>query len=178
MDNRLRPWYTICWCCIQRQDEAAYLSHRQIRCKFISSIALSLTMYCSQFCGIGYMPPSAQLPLWSQHLCPGLVFVQVCIHSTDEQVWVQIPTSADNVTLLTFAAQPHAAEAPLLLGVQCWAAIDRYLLPARHSAANPPHTTAAVDRWDRQTDRETPDRYTEPAGWLPHTMRAVAVTKY
>jgi len=31
--------------------------------------------------------------------------------------------------------------------------IDGYLLPARPTAANPPHAAAAVDRWDRQTDR-------------------------
>jgi len=32
------------------------------------------------------------------------------------------------------------------------AAVDRYLLPAGRSAANPPATAAAVERWDRQTD--------------------------
>jgi len=32
------------------------------------------------------------------------------------------------------------------------AAIDRYLLAARPTAANPPHAVAAVDSWDRQTD--------------------------
>jgi len=33
------------------------------------------------------------------------------------------------------------------------AAVDRYLLPARCSAANQPHAAAAVDRRDRQTAR-------------------------
>jgi len=35
------------------------------------------------------------------------------------------------------------------------AAVDRYFLPAGHSAANPPHAAAAVDRRDRQTDGQT-----------------------
>jgi len=36
------------------------------------------------------------------------------------------------------------------------------------SAANPPADAAAVDRWDRQTDGRTPDRYIDLA---PRTMR-------
>jgi len=32
------------------------------------------------------------------------------------------------------------------------AAVDRYLLPAERSAANPPAITVAAGRWDRQTD--------------------------
>ena len=51
------------------------------------------------------------------------------------------------------------------------AATDRYLLPAGHPAANPPHTAAAVDRQDRQTDGRTPDRYIDPA---PHCMTIVS----
>jgi len=31
-------------------------------------------------------------------------------------------------------------------------AIDRYLLPIGHSAANPPTIIAAVDQWDRRMD--------------------------
>ena len=50
------------------------------------------------------------------------------------------------------------------------AAIDGYLLPTGHSAANLLQATAAVDRWDRlmdgQTDRRTPNRYIDPS---PHT---------
>ena len=30
------------------------------------------------------------------------------------------------------------------------------------SAANPPHAVAAVYRWDRQTDTQTPDRFVDP----------------
>jgi len=43
------------------------------------------------------------------------------------------------VTLLAFAAA-----APLLLGAG-HAAVDRYLLPAASTAANPPHAAAAVN---------------------------------
>jgi len=52
------------------------------------------------------------------------------------------------------------------------AAIDRYLLLARPTAAYPPHAAAAVDRWDKRadgrtemdkrTDRRTPYRYIDP----------------
>jgi len=48
---------------------------------------------------------------------------------------------------------------PLLLGAS-HAAINRYLLPAGPTAANLPHTAAAVDSWDRQMDRQ-PDRRTD-----------------
>jgi len=37
-------------------------------------------------------------------------------------------------------------------------------LPAGRSAANPPAAAAAVDRWDRQTDGRTRDRYIDSAG--------------
>ena len=59
-----------------------------------------------------------------------------------KQVCVQLSTSADNVTLLAFAAERRATAATG----------DRYLPPAGPTAANPPHQYAAVDRWDRRTD--------------------------
>jgi len=43
----------------------------------------------------------------------------------------------------------------------CWWSLDRYLPPAGPTAANPPHATAAVDRWDRQTGGQT-DRRIQP----------------
>jgi len=59
------------------------------------------------------------------------------------------------VTLLAFAADRRAAAAPLLLGA-VRAAVDWHLLLAGPTAANPPsHAAAAVDSWDRQTDRRT-----------------------
>jgi len=41
------------------------------------------------------------------------------------------------------------------------AAIDRYLVPAERSAANPPAAVAAVDRRDRRANGWTPGRYTD-----------------
>jgi len=59
-------------------------------------------------------------------------------------VRVQLPTLADNVTLLAFAAERRTAVVPSAV------AIDRYPLPAGPTAANPPQQRhAAVDRWDR-----------------------------
>jgi len=51
------------------------------------------------------------------------------------------------------------------VAADCWAptTADRYLLPVGHPAANPMHATATADRWDRQTDKRTPDRYTDHA---------------
>jgi len=53
------------------------------------------------------------------------------------------------MTLPAFAAELRRAysTAP--------AAFDRYILPARRPAANPPVAVAAVDRWYRQTDGRT-----------------------
>ena len=48
------------------------------------------------------------------------------------------------MTLLAFAAGCRVAAAPLLLGIGR-AAIERYLLPAGPTAANPPDAAAAVD---------------------------------
>ena len=64
-----------------------------------------------------------------------------------EQVCVQLPTYADNVTLLAFAAAERRAAVRRV--------IDRYLLPAGPTAANPPQRYAVVDRWDRQTGGQT-----------------------
>jgi len=71
---------------------------------------------------------------------------------------------------------PHLLLDAVLRRRCCWApapaALDRYVLPTVRSAANPPHSTAAVKRWDRQTDGQTPYRYIDPA---PHTMREVPI---
>jgi len=78
---------------------------------------------------------------------------------------------ADNVALL--AARRAAAWLRLTAGR---AAIDRYLLAAGPTAANPQLQRAAV-RWDRQTDRQTdgrtPDSCIYPAPRIQYTMRAV-----
>jgi len=65
------------------------------------------------------------------------------------QVCVQPPTPAVNVTLPAFADERRAAGA---------VRIDRYILPSERSAANLSTAVAAVDRWDRPTDRQTDAR--------------------
>ena len=60
-----------------------------------------------------------------------------------KQVSVQLPTSADNVELPAFVAVRRAA-------------IDRYLLAAGPTAANPQQRRAAA-RWDRATDGRPTD---------------------
>jgi len=71
-------------------------------------------------------------------------------------------TPAVNATLLAFTADHRAAAAPLLLGAGR-AAIDRYLLQQ-----NPPHASAVVDKWHRQTNGHRTITQT-----LPHTKQAV-----
>ena len=62
------------------------------------------------------------------------MFQRVSMHL--EQVCVQLPTSADNVTLLAFAAERRAAVYPAAAAtVGC-------------TATKPPHAAAAGDRWD------------------------------
>ena len=60
-----------------------------------------------------------------------------------KQVCVQLPTSADNVALPAFAAARHTAVRLLLTAGR--AAIDRYLLHAWLSAANPQQRRAAAE---------------------------------
>jgi len=67
-----------------------------------------------------------------------------------EQVSVQLPTSAVNVALPAFSAARRAA-VPCCCGAGR-AAIDRYLLPAGPTAANPPHAAAADELYRQTTD--------------------------
>jgi len=60
-----------------------------------------------------------------------------------QHVSLQLHTSAVNATLLAFAAERRPA-APLLPAPGA-AAVDRYLPPARRSAANPLHAVAAIE---------------------------------
>ena len=67
------------------------------------------------------------------------------------------------------------------------AAIDRYLLLARPTAAYPPHAAAAVDRWDKRadgrtemdkrTDRRTPYRYIDPVTFCASSVLLSAQKK-
>ena len=115
--------------------------------------------------------------------------------SISKRVGVRLLTSAVNVTLPAFAAERRAA-APLLLGARRCRSISHspswlkwFIHPQAHgldtdmhtpptlscgawrSAAKPPHTAAAVEWWDRQTDGRTLDRFIDTA---PHTMRVVS----
>jgi len=60
--------------------------------------------------------------------------------------------SALNITLPAFAAERRRLRHGALSAP---AAIDRYLLPAGRSAANPPPAAAAAERRDRQADGRT-----------------------
>jgi len=62
----------------------------------------------------------------------------------------QPPTSADNMTLLAFVFERRAA---VLLRRPAAAAIDRYLLPAGPTAANPLQRRAVVERWQARIGR-------------------------
>ena len=83
------------------------------------------------------------------------------------------------MTLPEFSADRRAA-APLLLsaGACCRrpqlapTAVDQYLLPSGRLAANPTAAVKSVDRWHRQTDGQTLDRFIDPA---PHTMVEIRV---
>jgi len=69
--------------------------------------------------------------------------------ATSITAWTSLcPASYVAVNVSLFA---HAAR-------RC-TAVDRYILPAQRSAANPPHVVAASDGMDgeRQTDERTPD---------------------
>jgi len=86
------------------------------------------------------------------------------------------------VTLPAFAAERRRRVACSMTGAlqdgthSAPAAIDRCLLLAGRSAANPPVTVAAVDRWDRQTDGRTdgrtPDCYIDSS---PHTIIIIII---
>ena len=89
------------------------------------------------------------LPFWYRHTQVVLEKRPLNGYSSSSSSWcgkasvqhcVRLSTYTVSVTLLTFVAQRRAA-----------AAIDRYLLPARPTAANPPHAGAGCE-WDRQTD--------------------------
>jgi len=75
------------------------------------------------------------------------------VNRKDSQVQLLLPSvfslviSTVNATLPAFAAERRAA-APWLLA----AGARPCALPAERSAANPPHATVPVKRWDRQTD--------------------------
>ena len=100
--------------------------------------------------------------------------LQFCWEILLKQVWVQ----SRQLGCQHDMHSPHLLLNAVLRRRCCWvtalAAVERYVPPAGRSAANPPHAAAAVEWWDRQTDRRTPDRYTDP---VLHTMRAVSISR-
>ena len=67
-----------------------------------------------------------------------------------QQVCNQPVPLAVTMTMLATVADRNAAG---YLLQACCAAIDLRCLPVGRPAANLPHTSAVVDRWDRQTDK-------------------------
>jgi len=85
-----------------------------------------------------------------------------------KQVSFESRPSALNIMLLAFAAE-RRRRLQISIDICC-----RRL----RSAANPSAVAAAVNRWDRQMDRQTDGqnkRYTDPT---PHIMRATSMRVY
>ena len=83
-----------------------------------------------------------------------------------KQVSFESRPSALNIMLLALAAERR-----LQISIDICCRRPR-------SAANPSAVAAAVNRWDRQTDRQTDGqnkRYTDPT---PHIMRATSMRVY
>ena len=77
--------------------------------------------------------------------------IEMFTRNTMKQVRAQLHTSADNAALPAFARRDATAAARLLLTAGR-AAIDRYLLPAGPTAANPPSGVRRMGQTDRRTD--------------------------
>jgi len=73
-------------------------------------------------------------------LSAGRAAIRACERSGERRN-VRSPLTPVSITPLTAPLRSHAP-----------AAIDRYLLPAELTTANPPHAAAAVDSCGRQTD--------------------------
>jgi len=73
--------------------------------------------------------------------------------SIQRQACVQPPTAAVNVTLSAFSVAAPCCSV-VVAGRPAPTTVDRYVLPTGHPAANKSHANVAVNRSDRQTDRE------------------------
>jgi len=60
-------------------------------------------------------------------------------------------------------------------GRPAFAAVHRYLLPGRRSAANPPYTAAAVECWNRRTDGQMDPRPLRRSCYIYYASSAVPV---
>ena len=98
-------------------------------------------------------------------------------------VWANFTffTSAVNVSLLAFAAERNLLLCAVLrCGASSAAAVDRYLLPARHSAANPPHTRDSLETTVNIINMETcstSDLRELKLSWEDVTAAAAAVDR-
>jgi len=106
-----------------------------------------------------------QLPLWSVRLWFVLSnSTGMCSLWRDHAIDHRLSSNKSVFSLVNLAvnmilpasASGRRAAAPLMPGAGA-AAVDQYALPARRSAANPPHAAAAEfnDGTDRRTDRQT-----------------------
>ena len=87
---------------------------------------------------------------------------------------IQPSMAAVKVTLVAFAADRSAVVATLLLGAGCAAIIWSVACWAHSSTANPLHTTAVVNSWDRQMERWM-DRHRSITQTLLHTLQTVPI---
>ena len=76
----------------------------------------------------------------------------------------QLPTSADNVALLAFAAAARRAAAAAG-GLRC-----RSVSPVRRAHNSKPATAACSGRYMQQTDGRTPHRYIDPVTYYASTV--------
>ena len=82
--------------------------------------------------------------------------------------------SQHDTTCICCWAPAPAADIDQLLAHSTGARSCRSISPAlRALSSKPPHAAAAIDRWDRQTDRRTRDCYIDPA---LHTTPAASKT--
>ena len=101
----------------------------------VSVIMLQLLLYCNIICTSLYQAAEI-IKTTARNITAGTHY---------KQVGVQLQR-----TLTTWHC-PHLLLRAVLRRGAGHAAIDRYLLPATPTAANPPHSAAAGE-WDRQTD--------------------------
>ena len=107
-------------------------------------------------------PHRRMLPA-NQSINPSSIYLLETIRI--QQECVEPPPSALNMTLSAPAAERRR--------LQQGAGSYRSISPARRALSSkkkPPATGATVDRWDRQTDRQTDGRPTV----APHTIRAAS----
>jgi len=88
-----------------------------------------------------------------------------------EQVCVQLPTSADNVTLLALLLNAPCCCAPCCCGAPD-GRTDRSISPARRAHSSKPAAAACSGQWEnRRTHKWTPYRHIEPAAYIATSVK-------